>query len=141
MKLIASAFCVAALCSAGLFAQQSEVRTKQKVEVKKGRHVDVMGCVAQAGDGIVLKDVNGQPGRSYMLVGKSDDVSKHVGEWVEVTGKAADRGDSKVKVENKTKVDGHERKSQAEVEGTAGTVDIPALGVDHVKKVRGDCSM
>lgn len=141
MKLIASAFCIAALCSIGLAAQQSEVHTKHKVEVKNGRRVDVMGCVAQGADGIILKDVNGEHDRSYLLVGKTDDMSKYVGQWVEVTGKAADRDHGKVKVENKTRVDGQERKSEREVEGTNGTVDVPALGVTHVKKVRESCSM
>lgn len=140
MKLIASAFCIAALCSAGLVAQDSEVHSKQKVEVKNGRKVDVMGCVAQTPEGIVLRSVNGDFGRSYVLVGKSDDVAKHVGEWVEITGRAADRDHGKVKVENKTRADGRERKSQTEVEGTGGSVDMPLLGVDHVRKVRGSCS-
>lgn len=140
MKLIASAFCLAALCSVGLIAQQSEVHSKQKVEVKRGRHVDVMGCVAQGADGYVLNGVNGEEGRRYVLIGKTDDVSKHVGEYVEVTGKAADRGNSKVKVETKDRVDGHEQKSESHVEGTNGTIDIPMLGVDHIRKVRGTCS-
>ncbi len=140
MKLIASAFCIAALFSAGLMAQDSEVHSKQKVEIKRGRHVDIMGCVAQGADGYVLKGVNGDVDRSYVLVGKSDDVAKHVGEYVEITGKAADRGNSKVKVETKDRVDGHERKTESHVEGTNGTMDIPLLGVDHIKKVRGNCS-
>ena len=140
MKLIASAFCIAALCSAGLIAQESETHTKQKVEVKHGRAVDVMGCVAQTPDGIVLKRVNGEAGRSYLLVGKSDDMAQHVGEWVEVTGKAADTDNGKVKVETKSRVDGHEQKTESHVEGTNGTVEMPVLGVSHVRKVRGSCS-
>ncbi len=140
MKLIASAFCIAALCSTGLIAQESETHTKQKIEVKHGRTVDVMGCVAQTPDGLVLKRVNGEAGRSYLLVGKSDDMAQHVGEWVEVTGKAADTDNGKVKVETKSRVDGHEQKTESHVEGTNGTVEMPVLGVNHVRKVRGTCS-
>ena len=140
MKLIASAICIAALCGAGLAAQESETHMKQKVEVKHGRAIDVMGCVAQSPDGMVLRAVNGEAGRSYLLVGKTDDVAQHVGEWVEVSGRAADRDNGKVKVETKSRVAGHEEKSESHVEGTNGTVDVPALGVTHIRKVRGNCS-
>ena len=138
MKLIASAFCVAALCGAGVIAQESQVQTTRKIEVKHGRHVDVMGCVARTGDGLVLQNVDGQAGRNYLLVGKSDDLEQHVGQWVEVTGKAATADQGTVKVEDKTKVNGHEEKSQ--VQGTSGALGIAALGVDRLKKVRDNCS-
>lgn len=140
MKLIASAFCVAALLSVGLIAQESEIHSKQKIEVKHGRKVDVMGCVDRVSDGLVLRNVNGDIGRRYVLVGKSDDMQKHVGEWVEITGRATDRDHGKVKVESKSRVDGHEQKSETRVEGTNGSLDLPLLGVDHIRKVRGSCS-
>jgi uncharacterized protein YqgV (UPF0045/DUF77 family) len=137
MKLIMSAFCVAALSGALVAAQASEVKTKQKIEVKDGKKVTVSGCVTQAPDGLMLTDVEGNVSHSYMLVGKSDDIAKHVGHRVEITGKAADRGDGKVKVETKTKAPGApEQKAESKSEGD---LDVPLLGVDHVKMIGKSC--
>ncbi len=136
MKLIATGI-VVAFCTAGLLAQESEVHSKTKLEVKDGKKVTVSGCVQQTGDGLVLSDVEGDLSHSYLLVGKSDDIAKHVGHRVEITGKAADRDHGKVKVETKDKVGGHERKGESRAEGD---LSMPLLGVDHVKMLAKSCS-
>ncbi len=137
MKLIATGIAVA-FCTAGLLAQSSEVHSKTKLEVKDGKKVTVSGCVQQTGDGLVLSDVEGNVAHSYLLVGKSDDLAKHVGHRVEITGKAADEDHGKIKTETKDKVDGgkeHKTTSKAE-----GDLSMPLLGVDHVKMLAKSCS-
>ena len=138
MKLIVSAFCAAALAGATVAAQRSEVHSKQKVEVKDGRKVTVTGCVEQGPDGLVLTDVEGAGvTHSYILVGKGDDIAKHVGHRVEITGRAADSDNGKVQVETTMKVDGgKEQKNESKVEGD---LSAPFLGVDKVRMVSSTC--
>src|SRR5580765_8481883 len=93
---------LAVMCAAGLTAQTQETKTttKTKVEIKGGKDVTVIGCVGRLtnGDLIVTKDDNrrGEPSR-YSLVG-SQDLEKHVGERVEIRGKAVANGHGKVAV-------------------------------------------
>src|SRR6185295_1071995 len=108
-------------------------KTTQKIEVKDGKEITVTGCLAEnpgggfklTGDGGVLK---------YVLI-TDDDLSKRVGDRVEVRGRAADRGDGKVKFESKTESKGGETaKSKVESKG-----DLPFLGVKSIKKIADGC--
>ena len=49
MKLISAAFCVAAVCAAGLGAQTqtttTKTETKRRVEVKDGTKIEITGCL------------------------------------------------------------------------------------------------
>src|SRR3954466_16342407 len=108
MKIISSAFCVAALCVVGLGAQSgtTETKTKTKVEVKDGKDVTVRGCLAaNPAGGYLLTTTNGD--MKYALV-TNDDLSKDIGHRMEIKGKAADRGDGKVKIESKVGTTGSE---------------------------------
>jgi hypothetical protein len=145
MKLIASALLVAA-CSAGLAAQTMEQSTKSKVTVKDGKEVTVTGCVQPnaSGSGFMLTDAADKQGRvhSYMLVSDDVDLSKHVGHRVEIKGKAADRGDAKVKTESETKTkvehgDDKETKGKTELKGDLS--GLPFLGVKEVKMIAAAC--
>ena len=137
MTRIAVALGIAALAAAPLVAQESEIKTRTKVEVHRGEKVTASGCVREGADGLMLTDVVGDITHSYLLVGKSEELSKHVGHRVEITGKAADRKDGKVRTEVKSKTDGQkEQKTEVKSEGD---LSVPVLGVQSVKPVRGSC--
>ena len=137
----------AAMCAAGLTAQTQETKTttKTKVEIKGGKDVTVIGCVERLtnGDLIVTRDENRrvEPSR-YALVG-SQDLEKHVGERVEIKGKAVTNGHGKVAVESKTETDvehGKDQEAKTKSEGTVGAFDMPFLGVTSMKTLSSSCS-
>jgi hypothetical protein len=138
MKVISTAFCLAAICAVGLGAQSgtTETKTKTKIDVKDGKDVTINGCLAaNPGGGYMLTTKSGA--MKYALV-TDDDLSKHVGHRMEIKGKAADRGDGKVKVESTTGTSGGEKeKSTTEMKG-----DMPGmhyLGVKSVKMISNSC--
>jgi hypothetical protein len=138
MKVISTAFCLAAICAVGLGAQSgtTETKTTTKVDVTDGKDVTISGCLAaNPGGGYMLTTTRGA--MKYALV-TDDDLSKHVGHRMEIKGKAADRGDGKVKVESTTGTSGGEKtKSTAEMKG-----DMPGmhyLGVKSVKMISESC--
>jgi hypothetical protein len=146
MKLISATFCVAAICAVGLGAQTSEKTTKTKIEIKDGKDVTVTGCVKSGASGTeyMLTNVADNSGamHSYILVSDDDNLSKHVGHRVQIQGKAADRGDGKVKTETKTTVkvdhgDDKETKATSEVKGDLAA--MPYLGVKSVKMIAASC--
>jgi len=141
MKLsicITTGLAVAALAIAPIAAQESEVKTKTKIEVHRGESVKASGCVEQGSDGLMLTDVTGDVTHSYLLVGKSDELQKHVGHRVEIKGKAADRKDGKVVTETKTKVDGGKEQS-TKVKSEGSDLGMAVIGVESVKVVPGAC--
>jgi hypothetical protein len=78
----------------------------------------------------------------YVLVGK-DDVAKHVGHRVEVSGKATDLGGAKVRTETKTKTESEHGKNQeahATTEQKGDLPGLPLLGVKSVKMLASSCS-
>src|SRR5580765_4706051 len=97
---------LAVMCAAGLTAQTQETKTttNTKIEIKGGKDVTVVGCVERRPSGdYLLTDVREnrrqEPSR-YALV-TSEDLSKHVGERVEIRGKAVANGNGKVTVDSK----------------------------------------
>ena len=137
MKLICATFSLAAMCAVGLAAQSgtTESKTKTTVDVKSGKTITVSGCVAaNPSGGYMLTNANGD--QKYALV-TNDDLSKHVGHLVSVTGKAADRGDGKVKIESK----GTSGKDKTEVktEMKGDNLDMNYLGVKSLKMLSKSC--
>jgi hypothetical protein len=138
----------ASMCAAGLTAQTQETKTttKTKVEIKGGKDVTVIGCLERLtnGDFILTEEHENrrlEPTR-YALVG-SENLSKHVGERVEIKGKAASNGHGKVAVEAKTKTEAEHTKDQeakTKTEGTVGAFDMPFLGVTAMKTLSASCS-
>ncbi len=138
MKLISTAFCVAALCAVGLGAQSSttETKSKTKIEVKEGKNVTVNGCLERnPGGGYMLTTSRGA--MKYALV-TDDDLSKHVGHRIEVKGKAADRGDGKVRIESSVGTSGGE-KTEAKTEVKGDMAGMHYLGVKSVKMLSSSC--
>ena len=137
MKSICAAVGVAALCAIGLSAQSTETQTKTKIEVKDGKDVAVTGCLERnPGGGYML--TNSEGGLKYALVTK-DDLSKHLGHRIEVKGKAADKGDGKVKIESTVGTTGSEKaESKTEVKGD-DMAGMRYLGVKSVKMLAKSC--
>jgi hypothetical protein len=106
---------LAVACATGLSAQTQETKTttNTKIEVKGGKDVSVIGCLERRPSGnYILTDVAHESRRTdpsrYALL-TSEDLSKHVGERVEIRGKAVVNGDGKVSVESKTKTEVEKR--------------------------------
>jgi hypothetical protein len=146
MKLIGVTFClITVVCATGLGASTSQTETKSKITVKDGKSVTVTGCVAPmvTGPGFMLTNVADKTGalHSYMLISEGDDLSKHVGHRVELSGKVTDRGDAKLRIETKTKTVGHgddkETTSKTDVQGDAA--GLPYFGVKSVKMIAAVC--
>jgi hypothetical protein len=147
-RLTTVAIALAALCAAGLTAQTQETQTttKTKIEIKGGKDVTVVGCLERRSNGdYVLTEVRNNrrvEHTRYALV-TSQDLSKHVGERVEIRGKAVTNGDGKVSVESKTKTEvenGHDQETRTKTEGTTGAFDLPFLGVRSMKTLSSSCN-
>ena len=126
--LMATAFSFAA-------AQARQTTEKQKVEVKDGKDVTVAGCVDRDTDGSFVLTTAETGSLKYVLV-TDDKLDKYLGRQVEVKGKAADRGNAKVKIEQKVKSerehrDDTEAQSETELKG-----DLPGMHYLAVKSVK-----
>jgi hypothetical protein len=142
MKLIGAAFGIVAMCTLSAGAQGTQTRSKTTVEVKDGKDITTTGCVERTARGeYVLTGVGTGGSIQYALVGK-DDFGKHLGERIEVTGKATDLGDAKVKVETESKTEGKDgtdtehRTTRVEKGDISG---LPLLGVKSMKKLAATC--
>jgi hypothetical protein len=141
-------FGLAVICTAGLTAQTQETKTttNTKIEVKGGKEVTVIGCLERRPNGnYILTDIRekrpADPGRYALLT--SEDLSKHVGERVEIHGKAVVNGDGKISVESKTKTEvenGKDLESKSKTEGTSGVLDMPLLGMTSMKTLSSSCN-
>jgi hypothetical protein len=130
-------------------AQSTKVKSETKIEIKDGKDVTLTGCVqshpdSTGGARYQLTDVADKDGRlgAYLLVGEDEDVSRHVGQLVEIKGKAADQDEGKVKVKTKTKID-RDDADDTKTESTSevkGDLNLPLLGVKDVKMIRPTCS-
>jgi hypothetical protein len=153
LKLIAAPIAIAGLLSGFtvLTAQESgtQTTTKTKVTIKDGKDVKVTGCVARAETGaLILKGVADKKHGAlpdYLLVlndDKEQDLAKEVGHQVEISGKAANQGEGKVKfeVEEKTKQkDGDEHKTERSSQVSGDDLKLPLLGVRSYKMIAAAC--
>jgi hypothetical protein len=139
-------FCVAAAVLAGgltLAAQDGDRLPKTKVIVEDGKEMTVTGCVERGtAGGYTLTHAAGKDGvvGSYILAmldnGEGDQLDKlkdHVGHRVEVKGKAADKGDGKLRIETENK----RTESKSEVKGDLG--GLPFLGVKSSRMLASVC--
>ena len=138
MKIIGTAFCLAAICAVGLGAQSgtTETKTKTKIDVKDGKNVTISGCLAaNPGGGYMLTTTSGD--MKYALV-TDDNLASHVGHRMEIKGKATDRGDGKIKVESTVGTTGSETtKTTTEMKGDMSGMHF--LGVKSVKMLSSSC--
>jgi hypothetical protein len=141
---------IAALAGATA-AAQVETKTETKLKVKGGKEVHLTGCVEPASGpaNYMLTDVltdSKTPDvvHNYYLVGKTGELEKHVGHVMQIDGKALDRGNGKVELETRTKIDREDApdsktKTKTEITGNDGA-PIPFLDVTSVKMLRPACS-
>ena len=125
-------------------AQDVDQNSKTKVKVDDGKSTTVTGCIERNADGgFMLTNVAGKDGArgDYLLASSDDndldDIHKHVGERVEITGKAADQGKGKLKVETKAEGTGGKTESKSEVSGDLK--GLPYLGVKSVRVLACVC--
>jgi hypothetical protein len=141
-KLIGFVAGLGVICAVGLGAQTSETKTETKTKVKGGREITTTGCVERMPDGRYgLTGIAGG-GTQYVLTGRHD-VAKHVGHRVEISGKATDLGDARLRTETKTKFeteDGKSHVAHAESEQKGDLTGLPLLGVKSVKMLAKSCS-
>jgi hypothetical protein len=141
MKLFSAAVGIAALCAATAGAQTMQTTEKSKIEVKGGKEVTVAGCLERGPAGGYLLTSTRTGDMKYMLV-TNDDLSKHLGHRVEVKGRATDKGDAKVKIQDKVKTDGthaddKDRTTTSEAKGDMP--DMHYLGVKSLKMIADSC--
>lgn len=148
IRRTAVALSVATMCATGLASQTQETKTttNTKVEIKGGTDVTVIGCLERrpTGDYMltgVRENFRLEPLRYALVTG--EDLSKRVGERVQIQGKAVTKGNGKVSIESKTRTEpehGKDRESKIKTEGTSGALDMPFLGVKSVKTLSSSCS-
>jgi len=138
---------LAAVCTAGLSAQTQETQTttKTKIEIKGGKDVTIIGCLERlsTGEYVLTEATNNRRHEysRYALV-TSQDLSKHVGERVQIKGKAVTNGDGRVSIESQTKTEvehGKDQESKTKTEGTSGAFNMPYLGVRSMKTLSSSC--
>jgi hypothetical protein len=145
MKKLGYAFVAMLAAGAMTAAQDLERKTQTKISVEDGKTITVTGCVHRNSDGgFTLTNVAGKDGAlgSYLLANDEDDLDKHVGHRVEITGKAADLGKAKVTVrtKNETKVgDGDKSKTESKSELKGDLPELPYLGVKSMRMIASVC--
>jgi hypothetical protein len=127
------------LGAVGLLAQSgtTERKEKTKIEIKDGKDVTVTGCLERSSGNtdFVLTDDRNQ---SKYAVVTDDDLTKYVDRRVEVKGKAADRGDAKVKIERKVEGTRGET-SESKVEAKGDMTVMQYLGLKAIKTTAPSC--
>jgi len=133
------AVALAIACAVGLSAQTAttERKEKTKIEVKGGKDVTLRGCLERS-DGSTPYVLTDEIGDLQYAVVSEDDLSKYVGRRVEVKGKAADRGDAKVKIEQKVEGTSGET-TEAKIEKKGDATLLPYLGLRSIKTVAAAC--
>jgi hypothetical protein len=125
--------------------QETKTTTSTKVEIKGGKEVTVTGCLERRPNGDYQltemgEDRRREPSRHALV--NSEDLPKHVGERVEIQGKAVVNGDGKVSVESKTKTEvenGKDQETKSKTEATSGALETPFLGVTSMKTLSSTC--
>jgi hypothetical protein len=146
IRSTAVAIGLAAMCAAGLTAQSQQTTTKTKTEIKGGKNVTLIGCLERRSEGgFILTEVreNSRNEHSRYALISSKDLSRHVGERVEVKGKAVVNGDGRLSVESRTRTEvenGKDQESKTRIEGTSGAFDMPSFGVREMKKISSSCN-
>jgi hypothetical protein len=144
MKLCYTALAVV-LASGMVIAQDADQKSKTKVTVDDGKTTTMTGCIERTGDGeyMLTNVANKKDGAlgSYLLAATDDndldDIHKHVGERVEIEGKAADMGKGKLKVESKAEGTTGKTESKSEIKGDLK--GLPYLGVKSVRVIASVC--
>jgi hypothetical protein len=138
-RLVTSATIALLACAVGASAQSgtTERKEKTKVEIKGGKDVTMTGCLERSAgttDWVLTDDI----GRVKYAVVTDDDLSKYVNRRVEIKGRAADRGDARVKIEQKVEGTSGET-SETKVETKGDSTAMSFLGLRSIKTVGSSC--
>ena len=151
MKQMTLGLALASALTLGVSAQTTKTTSEAKIKVKDGKNVKVTGCVQSTtgAPGYMLTNIVANGGDKddfmsggYLLVGESNELSKHVGHMVEIKGKAVDKDDGKLQIRTKTKVDvenADDRETRTKSEMSGDLSGLPFLGVKSVKMIRASC--
>ena len=126
----------------GAAVAQDNDKQKSRILVEDGKEMTITGCVARNADGgLILTNAAGKDGStgSYILARSKDDddalddLKDHVGHRVEIKGKAADKGDGRIKVET----DSGKTETKSEMKGDLS--GLPFLGVKSSRMIASVC--
>ena len=131
-----------ALVSTSDITAQSNDKPKTRLIVEDGEELTLTGCVGRNPDGgYTLTSAAGKDGptSSYILARLKDDddefedLNDHVGHRVEIKGKAADKGDGRIKVET----DSGKTETKSEMKGDLS--GLPFLGIKSFRTLASVC--
>ena len=131
-----------ALVSTSDITAQSDDKPKTRLIVEDGKELTVTGCVGRNPDGgYTLTSAAGKDGPtgSYILArlkdddDESEDLKDHVGHRVEIKGKAADKGEGRIKVET----DSGKTETKSEMKGDLS--GLPFLGIKSLRMLASVC--
>jgi hypothetical protein len=144
-------FLLAMILAGGLTSAQNG-QTKTRLIVEEGKDVTLTGCIQRTPDGeYTLTHAAGKDGSSasYILALLDDDdddelqdLREHVGHRVEIQGKAADRGDGKIRVRTESETrntDGKKGKTETKSEVKGDLSGLPFLGVKTSRMIASVC--
>ena len=131
-------------------AQDSDRKSKSRVIVEDGKAMTVTGCLQRSHEGsYTLTSAAGKDGAvgTYLLATSNDeddldDLEKHVGHRLEVSGKAADQGNGRIKVESRNemrKADGGKAKTESTAEVKGDLKGLPYLGIKSFRMIATVC--
>lgn len=138
-------FSLASMVLAGglaLSAQNGDRLPKTTVIVEDGKEITVTGCIERNPDGgYTITHATGKEGvvGSYILarLDDADDelngLKDHVGHRMELKGKAADRGEGKLRILTEN------RRTEAKAEVKGDLVGLPFLGVKSTRMLASVC--
>jgi len=145
-KLGYSLFAVITACA---LVQAQDVqqphKSQTKITVEDGKDIKATGCVERNADGgFTLTNVANKDGAmgSYILADDEDDLKDHVGHRVEISGKAADKGNGKVTIETETEhhaADGDKSKTKSKSQVKGDLKGLRYLGVKSVRMLASVC--
>lgn len=132
-------------------AQDPAQKSTTRVIVEDGKELVVTGCLSRSENGeFRLTHAAGKEGAvgNYLLARSDDEddelaeLERHVGHRIEVKGRAADRGDGRIKVETERESrtpdgDTARTKSKSQVEGNLA--GLPYLGVESFRVLASVC--
>ena len=141
LTMLTCSLAFAGAATLGAQATETTTTTTTKIDLTGGKHVKVIGCVEPGpAGGYILSGVVDKDGRRqrYTLVSDDTFFATHVGNRVEVEGRAADRTHGFAFVQtDTTSSDG--ASSHAQTDARSDASPMRYLGADHMKMLSTSC--
>jgi hypothetical protein len=145
MRKLGHTFAAVMLAGGIAAAQDIQHKSQTKISVEDGKNVTVTGCVTRGADGgFALTNVAGKEGPlgSYLLAADGEDLDKHLGHRVEISGKAVDKGKGRIKIETKNETrhgDGEKTTTESKGEVKGDLKGLPYLGIKSMRMIASVC--